>query len=120
MSEKDEVMSKNKASRPIPDAASLDRKDFVAASLDRKGFLEKVLKETNTSFGRTLDQAEEDVRSLRSKTGKAAGRKALGEKVNVNDVIAAVDKARQSYEQLVEMRNRMMDAYREILRKQLQ
>ncbi len=112
-------MSTNKESRPVPDAAAFDKKELVAASLDRKGFIEKTLRETNASFGRTLDQAEEDVRSLQSKTGKAAGRMAAGEKANMHDLMAAVEKARHSYERLVEVRNKMMEAYREILRKQI-
>ena len=110
-------MRTNKNSRLIPDAAALDKKELVAASLDQKGFIEKTLRETNSSFGRTLRQAEEDVRSLQSKTGRAAGKMAVGEKVNRKDLVAAADKARHSYEQLVEIRNRMMAAYREILRK---
>lgn len=97
----------------IPDAAMLDKKQYVAASLDRKGFVEKELRETNSSFGRQLHQAAEDVSSLRTATGKAAA----GEKVNVHDVMAAVDKARNSFGQLVEIRNKMIEAYREILRK---
>lgn len=97
----------------IPDAAMLDKKENVAGSLDRKGLVEKTLKETNSSFGRQLHQAAEDVRSLQTATGKAA----TGDKVNVHDVMAAADKARVSFGQLVEMRNKMIEAYREIVRK---
>ena len=103
----------------IPDAAMLDKKEYVAASLDRKGFIEKTLREANSSFGRQLHQAAEDVTSLQSAAGKAAGRMAVGEKANMHDVMAAVDKARNSFGQLVEIRNKMIDAYREILRKRI-
>src|SRR5512140_396942 len=97
----------------IPDAAMLDKKEYVVASLDRQGFIENTLKETNSSFGKQLHQAAEDVRSLRSATGKAAS----GEKVNVHDVMAAADKARDSFGRLAEMRNKMIETYRDILRK---
>lgn len=97
----------------IPEAAMLDKKEYVAASLDRKGFIEKTLREANASFGNQLHQAEEDLSSLRSATGKGTA----GQKVNVHDVMAAVDKARNSFGQLVEMRNKMIEAYREILKK---
>ncbi len=101
----------------IPDAAMLDKMEHIAASLDRKGFIEKTLRETSSSFGRTLDQAAEDVSSLRMATGKAAGKIAVGETANMHDVMAAVDKARNSFGQLVEIRNKMIEACREILRK---
>ncbi len=101
----------------IPDAAMLDKKEYVAASLDRKGFIEKTLRESSTSFDKQLHQAAEDVISLQSATGKAAGRMAVGEEANMSDVMAAVDKARNSFGHLMEIRNKMIEAYREILRK---
>jgi flagellar hook-basal body complex protein FliE len=106
-------MRTKKGAGLIPEAAMLEKKEYLSVSLDRKGFIEKTLRETNSTFGKSLHQATEDVQFLQTVTGKMA----VGEKVNVHDVIVALDKARNSFDQLVQVRNRMFEAYREILRK---
>jgi len=58
------------------------------------------------------------VNLLQSETGKAVNKLAVGEKVDLNEVMVAVEKARASFNQLTEIRNKMMDAYREILKMQ--
>ena len=78
------------------------------------------LRRANSSLGKTLHQAKEDVTSLQSETGKAARKIAEGEKVDMRDMMAAVEKARNSYDRLAEIRARMLEAYREILRKRTQ
>jgi flagellar hook-basal body complex protein FliE len=100
----------------IPDVAMPEEKEYVTVSFERKGFIERTLRETNSSFDRTLHQATADVSSLRLETGKAARKMAEGETVNTHDMMAAVEKARTSYDQLVEIRNKMLEAFREILR----
>ena len=79
--------------------------------------MEQTLKEANSSFGNALQQTEEDLSSLQTQTGKAARTMAAGQKVNVHEVITAADRAQKSYDQLVEIRNKMIEAYREILGK---
>jgi flagellar hook-basal body complex protein FliE len=103
-------------SRLIPGAAELDKTDYIAYFVDRKGFIERTLKETSASFGKTLDQAARDVNFLQSEAGKAVHKLAAGEKVDLREVMAAVDKARASFNQLTDIRNKMMEAYREILK----
>ncbi len=94
-----------------------DRTKYTAVSLGTQGYIEKTLREANSSFGNALHQTEEDLSSLQTKAGKAARIMAAGQKVNVNEVITAADKAQKSYDQLVEVRNKMIEAYREMLRK---
>ena len=100
-----------------PDAAVVDKTRYVAVSLGAQGFVEKTLREANSSFGNALHQTEEDLSSLHTKAGKATRIMAAGEKVNVHEVITAADKAQKSYDQLVEVRNKILEAYREMLRK---
>lgn len=100
----------------IPDAAALDKTEFVALFVDKRGFIERTLREASCSFDRMLNQAARDVNVLRSETGKAVNKLAVGEKVDLNEVMAAVEKAKVSFNQLTEIRNKMMDAYREILK----
>jgi|PlaIllAssembly_1097288.scaffolds.fasta_scaffold238447_3 flagellar hook-basal body complex protein FliE len=111
-------MKKKKNSGLIPDAAALDKSDLVALFVDKKGFIERTLRDATCSFGRTLNQAAKDVNLLQSETGKAVNKLAVGEKVDLNEVMVAVEKARASFNQLTEIRNKMMDAYREILKMQ--
>ena len=109
-------MKTKKENRLTSGAADLDKTEFIAFFVDRKGFIERTLKEANSSFGKTLNQAAKDVNSLQSETGKAVQRLATGEKVDLRDVMAAVDKAKASFSQLTEVRNKMLEAYREILK----
>jgi len=53
---------------------------------------------------------------LQSEAGKAVHKLAAGEKVDLHQVMAAVDRARASFTQLTDLRNKMMEAYREILK----
>ncbi len=103
-------------SGPLPDVSAFDKREYVAVFLDKKGFIEKTLRETSSSFGKTLDQAAKDVNVLQSEAGKVADKLTLGKKVDLQDVMAAVDKAKTSFDQLTEIRNKMIEAYREILR----
>jgi flagellar hook-basal body complex protein FliE len=100
-----------------PVAAVVDKTKYAADSLGTQGFIEKTLREANSSFGNALHQTEEDLSSLHTKTGKATRIMAAGERVNVHEVITAADKAQKSYDQLVEVRNKIIEAYREMLRK---
>jgi len=109
-------MKTNKDPGLIPDAAALNKEEFIALFVDKQGFIEKTLRETASSFGKTLSQSEQDVNSLRSETGKAVTKLASGEKVDLHQMMAAADKARASFNQLAEMRDKVIDAYREILK----
>lgn len=109
-------MKTKKESRLISGAADFDKTDFIAFFVDRKGFIERTLKEANSSFGKTLNQAAKDVNSLQSEAGKAVHRLEAGEKVDLREVMAAVDRAKASFSQLTDVRNKMMEAYREILK----
>jgi flagellar hook-basal body complex protein FliE len=100
-----------------PDAAVVVKAKYNADSLGVQRFVEKALREANSSFGNALHQTEEDLSSLQTKAGKATRIMAAGEKINVHEVITAADKAQKSYDQLVEVRNKIIEAYREMLRK---
>ena len=79
----------------------------------------KMLKEANTSFGETLDQTMRDVNALQSEAGKAVQRMVSGEATDTREVMIAVEKAKTSFELLMEIRNKTIDAYREIMRMQV-
>jgi len=78
-----------------------------------------MLKEANTSFGETLNQTMRDVNALQSEAGKAVQRMVSGEATDIHEVMIAVERAKTSFELLMEIRNKTIDAYREIMRMQV-
>jgi flagellar hook-basal body complex protein FliE len=77
------------------------------------------LKETNASFGETLQRAMTDVNALQTEAGKAVDKMVGGENVDLHEVMIAVEKAKTSFDLLMEIRNKALDAYREIMRMQV-
>ena len=84
-----------------------------------KSTINKTLKETNTSFGDTLNQAIADVNGLQQEAGKAVEKMVAGESTDLHEVMIAVEKARTSFDLLMEIRNKTIDVYREIMRMQV-
>lgn len=81
--------------------------------------INKALKESSTSFGQTLTQAISDVNNLQSEAGKAVEKMVTGEAADLHEVMIAVEKARTSFDLLMEIRNKTIDVYREIMRMQV-
>ncbi|MCX6135335.1 MAG: flagellar hook-basal body complex protein FliE [Ignavibacteriales bacterium] len=84
-----------------------------------KSTINKTLKETNASFGDTLNQAIADVNGLQQQAGKAVEKMVTGEATDLHEVMIAVEKARTSFDLLMEIRNKTIDVYREIMRMQV-
>lgn len=79
----------------------------------------KMLKETNTSFGETLSQAVKNVHLLQTEASEAVQRMVVGEETDLHNVMVAAEKAKTSFDLLMEIRNKTIDAYREIMRMQV-
>lgn len=88
-------------------------------TLDGASTINKALKETNASFGDTLNQAVADVNGLQQQAGKAVEKMVAGEATDLHEVMIAVQKARTSFDLLMEIRNKTIDVYREIMRMQV-
>jgi flagellar hook-basal body complex protein FliE len=88
-------------------------------TLDGASTINKALKETNASFGDTLNQAIADVNGLQQQAGKAVEKMVAGEATDLHEVMIAVQKARTSFDLLMEIRNKTIDVYREIMRMQV-
>jgi flagellar hook-basal body complex protein FliE len=86
---------------------------------DNKKQIDRTLRETNASFGETLRRAIEDVNSLQQQAGQAVERLTGGEEVDLHEVMIAVEKAKTSFDLLMEIRNKTIDAYRELMRMQV-
>jgi len=77
------------------------------------------LKESDASFGEVLKQSISDVNSLQSEAGRSVEKLVSGESDNLHDVMIAVEKAKTSFDLLMEIRNKAIDAYREMMRMQV-
>jgi flagellar hook-basal body complex protein FliE len=89
------------------------------AQTNKRSLIDRTLKETNTSFGETLQRAITDVNALQSEAGKAVDKMVGGENVDLHEVMIAVEKAKTSFDLLMEIRNKALEAYREIMRMQV-
>lgn len=86
---------------------------------NKRSFIDRTLKETNASFGETLQRAMTDVNALQNEAGKAVEKMVGGEAVDLHEVMVAVEKAKTSFDLLMEIRNKALEAYREIMRMQV-
>ena len=71
------------------------------------------------SFGRTLESALESVSRVQSESDETTRRFSLGQEVDLHTVLLQVEKADVSFRTMMEVRNRLLDAYREIMRMQI-
>ncbi|MDZ7373499.1 MAG: flagellar hook-basal body complex protein FliE [candidate division KSB1 bacterium] len=72
-----------------------------------------------TSFGETLKKFLSDVNELQLEANEQMEKLAAGQAENLHDVMVAVEKASISFELLLEIRNKVLEAYQEIMRMQL-
>lgn len=73
-------------------------------------------KQSPVTFGETLKTFISDVNTLQVQAGKKVQDLSSGDSVEVHDVMVAAEKAKTSFELLMEVRNKTIDAYRELMR----
>jgi len=73
----------------------------------------------STDFGETLKSFIEEVNHLQKEAGYSIEKLAAGEINDVHEVMVAVEKASVSFELMMEIRNKIVDAYRELMRMQV-
>ncbi|MBW7886947.1 MAG: flagellar hook-basal body complex protein FliE [Bacteroidetes bacterium] len=84
-----------------------------------KKAVDKALQSTQQSFGEVLSKTITDVNDLQNEAGKAIEKMVTGEASDLHEVMIAVEKARTSFDLLMEIRNKTIDMYREIMRMQV-
>lgn len=87
--------------------------------IGKRSIIDSKLTEAHSSFGETLHKAITDVNNLQNEAGRAVERMVGGEAVDLHEVMVAVEKAKTSFDLLMEIRNKTIDAYREIMRMQV-
>ncbi|WP_447968378.1 flagellar hook-basal body complex protein FliE [Nitrospira sp. M1] len=73
----------------------------------------------DASFGDLLKHAVETVNHLQHESGRLEDAVARGEDVTIHEAIIAGEKAGLSFRLMMTMRNKMLEAYQEVLRMQV-
>jgi flagellar hook-basal body complex protein FliE len=76
-------------------------------------------KEGQSDFLSTLNDFMGDVNQLQQESGESVKSLASGDITNIHDVMVAVEKASVSFELMMEIRNKVIEAYREVMRTQI-
>ncbi|MGQ9559933.1 MAG: flagellar hook-basal body complex protein FliE [Candidatus Oleimicrobiaceae bacterium] len=71
------------------------------------------------SFNQIVSHYLEETNELQLKAGEVVRQMAAGQIENVHEVMIAVEKSRVSLELVIEIRNRLLEAYRELMRMQV-
>lgn len=71
------------------------------------------------TFVETLNEFLGDVNTLQKESGEQTARMLRGEAVDIHDVMITAEKAKTSFELLMELRNKGLDLYREVMRIQV-
>jgi|Deesub1362B_J571_1020462.scaffolds.fasta_scaffold04270_5 flagellar hook-basal body complex protein FliE len=70
-------------------------------------------------FVETLKKFMSEVNSLQKEAGESIQRLASGDINNIHEVMVAIEKASVSFELMMEIRNKVLEAYREVMRMQV-
>ncbi|MBS1257085.1 MAG: Flagellar hook-basal body complex protein FliE [Candidatus Scalindua arabica] len=81
--------------------------------------LEKVEKQDGVGFKETIGNFVNEVNDLQMKAGESVENFATGKVENVHEVMIAMSKAEVSFKFMMETRNKLIDAYKEIIRMQV-
>tara|TARA_B100000745_G_scaffold238943_2_gene161719 strand:- start:177 stop:470 length:294 start_codon:yes stop_codon:yes gene_type:complete len=77
------------------------------------------INETSTSFADLLGQGVNTVNNQLLHASELSNKVALGEAVNLHEVVIAMEHAKLSMELAVEVRNRVLEGYQELMRMQI-
>ena len=98
----------------------MDIKDVVLKPIDGKidsqGEQKKV---KGDSFDEILKKSLDEVNKLQNKADKSIEAIASGKMENIQDAVMAIEKADVSLKLLTEIRNKAIDAYKEVMRMQV-
>ncbi len=79
----------------------------------------KPVPQQGQGFGDILKNAVESVNSMQHEAGRLEDAVAKGENVNIHQAVIAGEKAGLSFKLLMQVRNKMIEAYQEVMRMQV-
>ncbi len=71
------------------------------------------------AFQKALGSAIEEINHLQHKADEAVNRLALGEAIDLHDVTIAVEEAHIAFQLAMQVRNKLVEAYQEVMRMQV-
>ncbi len=71
------------------------------------------------SFSDTLSGFVDNVNNLQNSANDAIDKMASGQSADVHEVMVAMEKAKVSFDLLLQIRNKMLDAYKQIMQMQM-
>ena len=71
------------------------------------------------SFGKFLKRAISEMNQLHQKANSAANQVASGQEVDIHNTIIAMEKADVSFQLMMQVRNKALEAYQEVMRMQV-
>ena len=80
------------------------------------GALSRPFSKGSHGFGEILREAVEAVNSMQHEAGRLEDAVAKGENVNIHQAIIAGEKAGLSFRLMMQIRNKMLEAYEEVMR----
>jgi flagellar hook-basal body complex protein FliE len=89
------------------------------AGTENQNPLSRSGKQTGESFTDVLRDSIASVNSMQAEAGKAVDGMVRGDTTDLHDVMIAVEKAKTSFDLLMEVRNKALDTYREMMRIQV-
>ena len=87
--------------------------------LVQQKFGESTTTTKDVTFVDTVKQLMEDVNKMQIDSAEQTEKLIKGEPVDIHDVMITAQKARTSFQLLMELRNKGLDLYREVLRMQV-
>ncbi len=96
----------------ISSISSIDSK--IAGKIEQK--LGSDDQQTGPGFKETINNFVNEVNDLQLKAGESINNFASGEVENVHEVMIAMSKAEVSFKFMMETRNKLVDAYKEIIK----
>lgn len=79
----------------------------------------KTSPKSGPGFGELLKNAVESVNAMQHEAGRLEDAVAKGENVNIHQAVIANEKAGLSFRLMTQVRNKLLDAYEEIMRMQV-
>ncbi|GBD94712.1 flagellar hook-basal body complex protein FliE [bacterium BMS3Abin05] len=79
----------------------------------------KIASQGGENFNATLKGFINEVNDLQKDAGESINKLAAGEINDVHDVMVAVEKASTSFDLMMQIRNKILEAYREVMRTQV-
>ncbi|MBZ4672364.1 MAG: fliE [Deferribacteraceae bacterium] len=100
--------------------AEINRIDFLLPNkLDTEKKSESKSSESNVNFGDLLKDALKDVNDAQLNADEAIKKVLNGETQNIHETMIALQKADVSLKLMMEVRNKLLEAYQEIMRTQV-